>query len=896
MFVDILIFIISSPFKGAQVLWSALTTDTRKDERARGNINQEIDSNQETIPEFDDYDDENDYNDYDTSNLNKNNHDIHSTKLRYVPEEGYIGLDEDGWWVDEMMVSLIALLDQVPNNFGAPHSGYSIMSSQPYAPISEIFVPSLFMIALFVSIVVKKLRGRDRRFEHAPIVLNFTDESNIRNGEEQAEQKNSNTSEERKFDKMVTAKSIKSPITESFQYRSPEEIETSNLETSLKNHFDAENVMGSLKGNAEDEASIPLATVPNQTIPDELIIRKHRDTESSYTESPILNQGRFRAQSIVSSDHELDLTLLSDEISKSLENEKEPLNIPDPDFARLLENDENTSLNELDLNNILGNINDVENHILESSISQNTSFFNTEGTCLDMKFKRQSIDKSTTGSHVTENYRVLDNSDGLYDLDYPLPANDIRAHSILHTPEPLYNNDQSHNNDLYVSQDNYIDLKSKSHLINDIVGAIPRDSGVDSSLVNNLEPLESDAGNVTDTDQNRNTPDTPVTLLDSNFEIQDLLSLDANTSSPSSSSVKESAPSSVLDNFTSERPKTPISNPCESQIDSTPKPSPSKIPVSQSPHKRSLSRLSSPRKKNPLKVFRISDLVETYLINRETSDIDTYLNLAFGSDIDVDMNVELLEVLTMENIDDLLKVYSGKETSENWKARHDNFGLLIGHLKLHLPKGFYDYFQEQLYDIIEDILEMAYTKRTKLLEKVILFIRNYVYYSNGVTLDDELYTTLIHLLLHVAKNKLDFISRPTVRSLCLMIQALNLDSFKRCFHMIFDNILSNKTLREEKYHSLLIIKFYLSVNFHYFTKEDFDDILDLILPYVPLLTIDSYQKTRAELAEIYLICLRLNPSSKQLAAFYDRFPTFVKSNITKPNPVPANDADSTLAV
>lgn len=310
----------------------------------------------------------------------------------------------------------------------------------------------------------------------------------------------------------------------------------------------------------------------------------------------------------------------------------------------------------------------------------------------------------------------------------------------------------------------------------------------------------------------------------------------------------------------------------------------SKIPVPTSSEKHIGRILHSPRPKSQkLKSFTISKPVLEYLLERPEPDLDEYLTSLFDADPKIVINSGLLESLSKENIDTLLGVYKGKETSENWKERYDNFDILIGHLRLHLPQSLYTYFEEKIYDNMEDILAMVSTTRSKLLEKVILFFREIVYYGNNYTLTDEFFVVLLHLLIPLTKSTSKFIHKLSLKSLCLMVQAVDITTFRRCFDLMFLDILSNKKLKGEKFACLFMIKFYVAANYNLLKDEDTEDIIGKLAPLVSSLAIDSFQLTRAELVEIYLILEKRIPESTVLVKFYEGFSNFLKTRVKKPD-------------
>jgi len=308
----------------------------------------------------------------------------------------------------------------------------------------------------------------------------------------------------------------------------------------------------------------------------------------------------------------------------------------------------------------------------------------------------------------------------------------------------------------------------------------------------------------------------------------------------------------------------------------------SKIPV-LSNEKTPRRKIYSPRPRSQKEqLCKISDSVMIYLLNPTEPNIDGYLIHLFGEDPHVVINLNLLETLSKDNIDTLLRVYEGKETSENWKERYENFDLLIGHLRYHEPELLYQYFESQILENIDEFLDLLTTKRSKLLEKVILFTREIIYYGVSLELNDEIFVMLIHRLIPLTKSTSKFIYKLSLKSLCLMIQSVSIGDFLRCLNPLFADILSNKKLKIEKFTCLFMIKFYIAAYLNKFTTVEIEEVAEELQPFVTSLSIDSYQKTRSEIVEIYLIIQKKIPRSPKLMAFYEALTTFLKSKVKKP--------------
>lgn len=315
----------------------------------------------------------------------------------------------------------------------------------------------------------------------------------------------------------------------------------------------------------------------------------------------------------------------------------------------------------------------------------------------------------------------------------------------------------------------------------------------------------------------------------------------------------------------------------------------SKIPLASK--EKNVGRIiRSPRPKSQSQQkFKITDDILKYFLNSKEPEIEDYLKALFGSDPNITINLNLLEALSKENIDSLLEIYKGRETSENWKERCDNLDILIAHIRLREPCRFYSYFEEGIFDVVEDILGMVSTSRSKLQEKVIIFTRELAYYGSSFSLNDESFVSLVHLLIPLTKSTSKFIAKLSLKSLCLMVQSVNIKTFRRIFNLMCSDILSNRKLKFEKYSCLFLIKFFLAVNFKKIDQVDTQDIIDKLLPYAANLAIDSFQKTRAELVEIYLIMERREPAPPNLVQFFESFSTFLRHKLKNPEHLKASN-------
>ncbi|KAH3680168.1 hypothetical protein WICPIJ_008381 [Wickerhamomyces pijperi] len=301
----------------------------------------------------------------------------------------------------------------------------------------------------------------------------------------------------------------------------------------------------------------------------------------------------------------------------------------------------------------------------------------------------------------------------------------------------------------------------------------------------------------------------------------------------------------------------------------------------------------SPRPISKQEMFRISEEVDEFFFRGKTSlevseEVgEQFLNDIFGEDIEVSFDEdELLNFIT-EDIDKVTDVYKGKETVANWNQRCENFDILIGHLRTRFPEELHGYFMDRIYENLESILEMTNTTRSELLFKVVIFVRDLIYFGRGQELPDEVYVTLLHVLLPLTKTsqtvKLAYNS--AFKSLCLMIRAIDIGSFINNFDVTFSAIIKDKKLKGEKFTSLFMIKFYILSNMQRANEngELFAEVIAAkLVPMVPLLNVDSFQKTRLEIVDIYLILHKVIPTSETLAEYYEGLSSFNKLKVPIP--------------
>lgn len=313
--------------------------------------------------------------------------------------------------------------------------------------------------------------------------------------------------------------------------------------------------------------------------------------------------------------------------------------------------------------------------------------------------------------------------------------------------------------------------------------------------------------------------------------------------------------------------------------------SPSKIPI-LSPRKEQLSSMlqsTSPKPKaKPLP--QISDAVMNYFFCDGSHKGEEFLCEIFGEDLEIRMDMHRLSSLSKDDIDGIMRVFDGKETSQNWSERYLNFDILIGHTRLHLPEGNYEYFQAMISERLNDIFIMLHTTRSKLLSKVIIFARDLIFFGSDMALSSETYVNLIHSLLSLTRESQSskHIQKLTTKSLCVMAQALTSRSFINYFDVIFEATLKNRKMKGEKYACLFMIKFAILMNRDKLTDEELCEIVDKITPMVSDLGIDAFPKTRAEIVELYLVLLKIHPHPTQLDDYYRGFTTFLKSQVPAP--------------
>lgn len=353
----------------------------------------------------------------------------------------------------------------------------------------------------------------------------------------------------------------------------------------------------------------------------------------------------------------------------------------------------------------------------------------------------------------------------------------------------------------------------------------------------------------------------PSPTIDSNFD--DLLTCAESIQSPF---IETSLTPEVLSK------KEPVLRIVSNDKKSTP----SKIPI-LSPNK-SLIKASPLSKSDP---FKINDEIEKFLDLKEKN-IELFLNELFGEDPEIIIDDEFISSLTENDIDRILLIYKGKETSENWKERYDHFDILIGHLRTHLPIDHYDYFQSKIFENLDQFLEIISTKRSLLLNKIIIFIRDIVYFGNSLT--DEEFIKLFHALIPLTKTSQisRYVNNLTFKSLCLMIQSIDYKSFISKFESIFDKFLLDKKLKGEKYTCLFIIKFYIISNFDNFNEDQLSKIIENFIKLIDYLCIDGYQKTRMEIIEIYLILLKKGVNTELLTDYYNNLSNYLKLKVPKP--------------
>jgi hypothetical protein len=318
--------------------------------------------------------------------------------------------------------------------------------------------------------------------------------------------------------------------------------------------------------------------------------------------------------------------------------------------------------------------------------------------------------------------------------------------------------------------------------------------------------------------------------------------------------------------------------------------SPSKIPLCSSTKPRSYTFTGGSPTSKPRRLPQISDAVLKHFFDSDGTDGEDFLCSVFGDDPDIKFNIDALSSLTKEEIEEIMRIYIGKETSQNWSERYAKLDVLIGNTRLHLPEKNYDYFQEKIGERLDDIFLMIRTTRSKLLGKIIIFARDLVFFGSEIALSSETYVNLVHALLSLTRESQSskHIQKLTTKSLCVMSQALTPSSFINYFETIFENTLKNRKMKGEKYACLFMIKFSILMNRDKFTREQLVAVVKKLIPLIPQLSIDPYQKTRSEIVELYLILMRLNIPYEELNAFYQGLTTFLKSQVGPPV-IPTDD-------
>lgn len=266
------------------------------------------------------------------------------------------------------------------------------------------------------------------------------------------------------------------------------------------------------------------------------------------------------------------------------------------------------------------------------------------------------------------------------------------------------------------------------------------------------------------------------------------------------------------------------------------------------------------------------------------NDGEAFLGEVFGDDPYIAVSANALDHITDTDFVRCLDVFVGKETSQNWSLRFDALDTLIGHIRLRKPDDSYEHLQKLISERLEDILLLVNTTRSKLLGKVVVFVRDLVFFGSDIAQSNENYAVLLHLLIPLTRTSQAsrHIQNLATKSLCLMLQAITTASLLENFDLIFKCILKEKKMKGEKYACLVMIKFYILYNRYKMNQSDRVAIIDLIIPFVPELCIDPYQKTRAEVLELFLIFDRLDGYSPELKHYYDSLGTFLRSQVPTP--------------
>ena len=306
-------------------------------------------------------------------------------------------------------------------------------------------------------------------------------------------------------------------------------------------------------------------------------------------------------------------------------------------------------------------------------------------------------------------------------------------------------------------------------------------------------------------------------------------------------------------------------------------PSPSRIP------RRSINELKSKPPGPTKQCLQISEPVLSCFFG-DLSKEEEYLDILFDDDPVVKFDVNNISKLTRSDIDSMLVVFEGKETSQNWTERYNNLDVLIGLTRLHLPEGHYLYFQDKLRLQLADMISILRTTRTKLLGKSIIFIRDLAFFGSELAVSKDTYTTLVRSLLTLTRESQASkrIQKLSQKSLCIMSQTLTITSFIENFDTVFANTLRDRKMKGEKFTCLLMIKFSILMNKDKFTEDEVKHLIGKLSGFIPDLSTDPYQKTRAEVLELYLILKRIHPTEEDLLPYYEGLSTFQKSQVLPP--------------
>lgn len=290
-------------------------------------------------------------------------------------------------------------------------------------------------------------------------------------------------------------------------------------------------------------------------------------------------------------------------------------------------------------------------------------------------------------------------------------------------------------------------------------------------------------------------------------------------------------------------------------------PTKSKIPV-LSPDKKlpapQKQRVNiSPRPKSTEKI-EISSIVEKFLdprLNVKTKG-ENFLTEVFGQDLEIKYEEEQILNLSKSEIKNIIAGFKDLK-EENWQACYNNMDLILGLLRSldRLDDRIGDFVVKELHSKMECFYCLTQTCRSALTNKAILFIRDVIYLSYPEDLTPEFFLKSIEVLLPFTNSSKisKFIHKVALKSLCLMLGSLSIDSFIEGFNAFFSKVFKDKNLQGEKFACLFIITYYICNHHQDFTQKQSVLLMDKIIPFVKRLSQDKESNIRNQLAEIFLV-------------------------------------------